>query len=127
MKKPKILIVDDEPAILRALATIFVQEGFETFTAGDGKEGLTLAMSFHPDIILLDIVMPRSDGMEMLRHLRNEGGAWGKNAKVLIYTNLSYNEKREEAISVGVTDFLVKANVGLAAVVTKAKEELGIL
>ncbi len=125
-RKPKMLIVEDEPAILRAMATIFVREGFEVFTAGDGEEGLAMSMDFHPDIIILDIIMPKLDGIDLLRCVREEGGAWGKGVKVLIYTNLSYNEKRKEALTVGVTDFLIKANTNLETLVKKAKEELGI-
>ncbi|HUZ93255.1 MAG TPA: response regulator [Candidatus Paceibacterota bacterium] len=120
----RVLIVEDEPSIMRALATVFVREGFEATTAGDGEEGLAAALRDRPDLIILDIVMPRMDGMEMLTRIRRDGGAWGKSVKAIVYSNLSYNEKHGEAAGVGVKDFLVKADTSLAEVVRIAKETL---
>ena len=122
----KILVVDDEPAIARALEVIFRKEGFDVLVAGDGQEGLATALREHPDAIVLDIVMPKLGGLNMLLGVRTDGGEWGKNVKAIVYTNLSYNEKREQARIVGVADFLVKANVRIGDVVKRVKEELGM-
>ncbi len=126
MGKPKLLIVEDETAILRALSKVFQREGFDVMAAPDGLRGLAEALEKKPDLILLDIMMPGIDGLEMLRRIREEGGEWGKTVKTIVYTNLSYNEKREEARNLGVTDFVIKADVGLAEVMWMVKAELGL-
>ena len=76
----KILIVEDEEDMLRALVDELGHEGFETLEAKNGKEGLSIALKERPDLILLDILMPEMDGMAVMKHLR--GDVWGK--KVLI-------------------------------------------
>src|SRR5438128_722620 len=95
-KTKKVLIVEDEPAILRALVATSKAEGFETISAINGAEGLELGLEHQPDLIILDIVMPVMDGMTMLRRIREDAGDWGKSVKALVYTNLSYNEMRGE-------------------------------
>ncbi len=125
-QKNKILIIEDEPAILRALASVFKRDGFEVVTAEDGDDGLELALRECPSLILFDIVMPRMDGLTMLSRLRQEGGDWGKTVKAIAYTNMGYNESKERARSLGVSDYLIKANVRLAEVVSKAEELLGV-
>ena len=84
----KILIVEDEASLRKALVEKFQREGFETFLAFDGVEGLDQAERIQPDLILLDIIMPKMDGMTMLKKLR-ESGDWGKQVPVIILTNLS--------------------------------------
>src|SRR5207245_792754 len=108
------------------LVTIFAEEQLLIFSAKNGEEGLVSALENHPDIILLDIVMPVMDGMTMLRHIRTNGGAWGKDVKVVVYTNLSYNEMRDQAKHVGVADFLIKANVPLSEITKRVREELAL-
>ena len=76
-KSKKILIVEDEGLLLEILETKFKKECFEVITARDGQAGLELALSQHPDLILLDIIMPKMDGMTMLKHLRAD--SVGKN------------------------------------------------
>ena len=66
----KILIVEDEESLCNVLADTFKDEGFKVETASDGKAGLKQAIEFKPDIILLDVMLPKMDGMEMLRQLR---------------------------------------------------------
>lgn len=125
-RKPKILIVEDEAAILRVLCRVFEGEGFQTLSAEDGQKGLAVGLREEPDLVLFDIVMPRMDGITMLTHMRREGGEWGKRMKAIVYSNLSYNETRDEAKDAGISDFLVKLNVRLEEVVRRVREELGI-
>src|SRR3989338_8177678 len=82
-----ILIVEDEKPLRDALQHTFEAEGFEVMTAGDGRAGLTKALEKKPDLILLDIVMPKMNGTTMLSELRQN--IWGRGAKVIVLTNLS--------------------------------------
>ncbi|HEX4104011.1 MAG TPA: response regulator [Candidatus Paceibacterota bacterium] len=124
MRKPRILIVEDEPAILRLLAKVFSEEGFEVSAAEDGEKGLAAGLFGQPDIVLFDIVMPNMDGITMLTRMRRDGGKWGKGVKAIVYSNLSYNETRDEAREAGVADFLVKVNVRVDEVIRRVREEL---
>ncbi len=122
MKKSlSILIVEDESALLQVLADKFGREGFLTFTASDGQAGLDTALEHKPDVIVLDIVMPSMDGMQMLKKLREN--KWGQNIPVLILTNLSEPEYNEEILSSDPNvSYLIKSNWGLDDVVKKVKE-----
>lgn len=115
--KNKILIVEDDAALLNALRDQFTREGFEVVVAKNGEEGLEVALREHPDLILLDIVMPVMDGMTMFANLRKD--AWGKNAKVTILTNLS-----DVAVAHGSYDYLVKSDWKIEDVVNRVRERL---
>lgn len=120
----KILIVEDEAQTLNAMRDKFSREGFQVLVAHDGEEGLRTAFRNHPDLILLDILMPRMGGEEMLEMLRQQ--EWGKNVPVIIITNLSSTERVGKVIAQGTYDeFLVKSNWTLADLVEKVKERLG--
>lgn len=119
----KILIVEDEPSLIKALEEKLHQAGFETISAKNGEEGLSLAMSDKPDCILLDIIMPRMDGMTMLKELRKND--WGKNALVIMLTNLSDGEYAHSAAESGAYDFLVKTDWKIGDVIDKIKEKIG--
>ncbi len=126
VKKGKILIVEiveDELSLLEVLTDKFSKEGFKVLRAKNGKDGLKVALTEHPDIILLDIIMPVMDGMTMLKKLRED--EWGKDAKVIILTNLSDNEKTAQALADGSNDYLVKSDWKIEDVVKKVEERLG--
>lgn len=118
----KILIVEDEKPIRDALCAELAGKNFEALEAKDGEEGLATALSEHPDLILLDIIMPVMDGMTMLKKLRED--AWGKSVKVLMLTNLSDNEKIAEALEQGSYEYFVKSNWAIGALVEKIKQQL---
>lgn len=107
--QPRILIVEDDPSIIDILQVKFQVEGMQVLMAEDGQVGLKMALEQQPDLILLDILMPKMDGMTMLRQLR-ESGEFGKRVSIVILTNLSDADKIQEAAAHGVYDFLVKAN-----------------
>lgn len=117
-----ILIVEDDLDLLEVLAKKFTMEKFEVSQAPDGKLGLEEALRDHPDLILLDIVMPVMDGMTMLRKLRAD--SWGKDVPVILLTNLSDEGKVAEAMTHGVYDYLVKADWNISDVVKKVKQRL---
>ena len=108
MTKKKILIVDDEAPLSKVLKDKFESTGFEVLTAKNGEEGLMKAVTQKPDLILLDIVMPRLDGMTMLKKLRED--EWGKGVEVILLTNLSDNDKVRQALKNNVYDYLIKSN-----------------
>lgn len=122
----KILIVEDEEAILKALVDKFKKEGFEVLSASDGDEGFNLAVKEKPDVILLDIIMPKKDGMTMMKELRGEE-KWGSEVPIVMLTNLSDPESVSEASKFGVYDFLVKTDWHLNDVVKLIKQKLTLM
>ena len=71
---PKILVIDDEPSILNLVASYLKAEGYEVFTASDGPSGLKSARAFKPELVILDVMLPGMDGIELLSRLRRESG-----------------------------------------------------
>ncbi|MEP7162409.1 MAG: response regulator [Candidatus Moraniibacteriota bacterium] len=118
----KILIVEDDSNLMEILLKLLEREGFETFTAKDGEEGLRMALSERPDLILLDIVMPKKDGITMLTELRLD--AWGKSAPVIFLTNIDATESMEEGLGKGALDYIVKSRWNNEDVIKKIKTRL---
>lgn len=121
-KKKTILVVEDEEPVLTALVDKFSREGFLLSQAKDGEEGLALALKNHPDLILLDILMPKMDGIALLKKLRED--KWGKNVPVFLLTNLSELEKISEAVKIGISGYLVKSDWKLEDIVKKVKAQV---
>ncbi len=124
MGKYKLVIAEDDALLLRSLKDRFTQEGFTVFPAQNGVEAVKFSLENHPDIILLDIIMPIMDGMTALKRIRED--AWGKDVPIMILTNLSDSEKVAEAISRGVYDFLIKIDWKLDDLVKKVLGRLKI-
>jgi DNA-binding response OmpR family regulator len=120
----KILVVDDEQALRGILCRKFELEGFTTYHAGNGNDGLKMALKLHPDMILLDVIMPVCDGITMLQNLRQD--SWGTTAKVILLTNLADEAKVAKCLELGVFDYLVKADWRLDDLLIKVKERLGM-
>lgn len=120
--KQKILIIEDERTLAQVLDDKFVAEGFEVLMADDGVSGLAAAFDKAPDLILLDIIMPKKDGITMLRELRADPR--GKDVPVVILTNLSDAESINSGVANGAYDFLVKSDWSLDDVVRKVRERL---
>jgi len=125
--KKKILIVEDEPSMRKALSEKFTLEGFDVSVAINGIEGLEKSLAEHPNLILLDIVMPKMDGMTMLEKLR-ENDDWGKQVPAIILTNLvSDDEKRMNQVTELLpTYYLEKTDWKIAEIVDKVKSRLEI-
>lgn len=124
-KKILLLIVEDEKILINTLEEKLVSEGFEVLKASDGGEGLKLALSKHPDLILLDLLMPKVDGLTMLKELRKD--SWGKNASVIILTNVESSDKVAETASLGfgnMFEYMLKTNWSLDEMVSRIKEKL---
>lgn len=120
--KHRVLITEDDEPIRRALVDKFTKEGYEALGAEDGEKGLATALAEHPMVILLDLLMPRMDGMTMLKRLREDD--WGKDVPVIILTNSSSGDDVGEALKYGVYDFLVKTDWRLEDVVERVKARI---
>ncbi len=118
----KVLIVEDEAPLRNALRDKLARENFSVLEAKNGEEGLESALRDHPDLILLDIVMPKMDGMTMLEKLRQD--VWGAEVKVIILTNLSEVAKVSQATAQGTYNYLVKSDWKLEDVVERVKKEM---
>jgi len=118
-KNTKILIVEDEEILLTALSEELKQEGFNIIGAHDGVEGVEMAGQEKPDLILLDLVMPRLDGIGALKQMKENPET--KDIPVVILTNLSDYGKVSDALTLGAMDYLVKANYRLEELVNKIK------
>jgi DNA-binding response OmpR family regulator len=118
----KILIIEDEAALRMALEEKFRGEGFEVLTADNGEDGLALALSSSPDLILLDIILPKMDGFGVLNELSKDESA--KKIEVMILTNLSDSGNVGEMVIRGVSDYLVKADWTLEDLLEKVKNKL---
>jgi DNA-binding response OmpR family regulator len=120
--KKKILVVEDEEILSVALSGELKDAGFEVAVARDGIEGVKKAASENPDLILLDLVMPRLDGIGALKQIRENTTT--KEIPVVILSNLSDSGKVSEALSLGAMDFLVKANYRIEELIAKIKTVL---
>jgi DNA-binding response OmpR family regulator len=124
MEKKKILIVEDESTLQKALAEFLTEEGFEVFSALDGEIGVALAKKEKPDVVLLDIILPKKDGYEVLDELK--GSEETKGIPVILLTNLESAEDIDRAFEKGASTYLVKSNYKLEEIVGKIKETLGM-
>lgn len=121
----KVLVVEDDEVLLAALRTVLTSAGLAVFEAKNGAEGLEVAHSERPDLILLDILMPVMDGWEMLEKMRNEDD-WGKCVPVVVLTNLSADEDAQikKIAELGPSYFMVKADWKVDGVVDRVVEIL---
>lgn len=103
----KILLVEDDPLIYRMYQKLFTLEGFETETAENGQEGLEKLVTFKPDVILLDIMMPKMNGLEMLTKLKAEEST--KDIPVAVLTNVSDLGVANEIFAKGADISIVKS------------------
>lgn len=123
-KNATILIVEDEDELRTILAEMLEENGYKTLQARDGKEGVELALSKHPDLILLDLLMPVMGGMEALGHIRKD--SWGNQAPVVILTNLSATDEHlvEDVIEHKPMSYIIKSAEGMRGISEKVGEIL---
>lgn len=105
----KILVVEDDTDLLEIMVARIAQAGYATSKAKNGKEGLEAALTQHPDLILLDIMMPEMTGMEMLKTLRQD--EWGKKAHVFMLTSMNRSEEMSEGMRYNVAKYIVKSDI----------------
>lgn len=119
-----ILIVEDEPTLNKALTEFLAEAGFATLSASDGEEAVKLAKAENPKLILLDIILPKKDGYEVLDELKADEKT--KKIPIILLTNLESAEDIQKAFDKGATTYLVKSNYKLEDVLGKIKEILKI-
>ncbi len=119
---PKILFVEDEPALQKTLGSALQEKGYEILPALNGEDGLRLARTEKPDLILLDLVLPKLSGFEVLETLKKEEAT--RNIPVIVLTQLEAAEDVEKVLSLGATTYLVKANYTLQEVIEKVQGAL---
>jgi len=121
----KILIIEDELPMLKALSDKFSREGFDVLEARNGEEGLKIALQGRPDLIVLDLFMPVMDGKAMMEKLRED--EWGKKVPIIILTNLNPDDKTlNEIMASGPSYYFIKSKWQLEDLTEKVKKELGV-
>ena len=118
----KILFIEDELSLQKTVNEIFIQEGFKMLSALDGEEGLKLIKKEKPDLILLDLILPKKDGFEVLKEIKEDKET--KDIPVIVLTNLEGVGDVEKALSLGAATYLVKASYELEDIVIKVKQAL---
>lgn len=120
----KILLVEDDTALASVYRSRLELEGFEVDEVNNGEEALSRAVAFRPDLILLDAMMPKISGFDVLDILRNTPET--SNMRVIMLTALSQPKDKERAEALGVDDYLVKSQVVIGDVVDRIKHHLGM-
>ena len=123
-RKRKILLVEDDTALASVYRSRLELEGFDVCEANNGEDALSLAVSEHPDLILLDVMMPKISGFDVLDILRNTPET--TNIRVIMLTALSQPKDKERAEQLGVDDYLVKSQVVIGDVVERVRYHLGM-
>ena len=121
-EKKKVLVVDDDENLRLVLVDKLNLSGFDAVGAANGKEGLDKALEWHPDVILLDILMPILNGWEMLAKLRQD--EWGGKAKVVMLTVLEDTASIAQAVEDGSLAYLIKTDESMDDIVEKVKSML---
>lgn len=119
----KILIVEDDKFLRELIGEKLFKEGYETVFAVDGEEGLTKAKSDKPNLILLDLILPKIDGFEVLNKLKEDPAT--EIIPVIILSNLGQREDIEKGLTLGAKDYMIKAHFTPAEIVEKVKTIIG--
>lgn len=119
----KILFIEDEATLQEALGNVLKQTGYKVISALDGEIGLRLAKSEKPNLILLDLIMPKLNGFEVLKRLADDGET--KDIPVIVLTNMEEMKDINKAIELGAKTYLVKTEYNLEEVISKVKKVLG--
>lgn len=121
MTKKKILIIEDEKSLLEAIKSKLLMSGYDVVSAEDGEEGESLITSESPDLVLLDIVLPKKDGFQILEDLKKDGVI----VPIVIISNSGQPVEIERALQLGVKDYLIKANFTPSEVLDKVEKTIG--
>jgi DNA-binding response OmpR family regulator len=115
----RILVIEDDRFLRKAAGAALRRQGYLVLTADDGETGLRLARAEHPDLVLLDLIMPGMQGFEVLKLLKEDGST--ASIPVIILSNLGQDADVKNALEAGAADYLIKANLALDALVGRVK------
>ena len=122
MLQKTILIIEDSIDLADSLEDVLTLNGYRPLKANDGKTGLDLALTEKPDLILLDLRLPDMDGIEIIKHLKND--AWGKNARILIITASDATEESLMDSNIKDEDIIHKSRSSISDIVLRVEKEL---
>ena len=125
IKKKKIVIIEDDSFILKALEIKFKNKDFDILVASDGEAGLEMARREAPDLVLLDLILPKLPGFKVLEELKR--GRKTKDILVMILTNLGQQDEEKKGRELGAIDYFVKANISLNVLVKRVEEVLAMV
>ena len=109
MEPKKVLSIEDDAFLSSLVSGKLIESGFSVITAGTGKDGLAKAKQEHPNLILLDIMLPDMGGFEILEHLKSDPDT--KDIPVIILSNLGGRDEIEKGVALGATSYLIKSNI----------------
>ena len=117
-----ILLIEDEAALQKTIGEVLQKEGYNMLSAMDGEEGIKIAREKKPDLILLDLILPKKDGFGVLSSLKSNSET--KSIPIIVLTNLGEMENIDRAVELGATTYLVKSDYSLKEIVEKIKTAL---
>lgn len=120
----RILLVEDDDALANVYLSRLEAEGFDVRRVNNGEDALAAALSYKPDLVLLDVMMPKVSGFDVLDILRNTPET--ANLKIIMLTALGQDSDKERADNLGVDDYLVKSQVVIADVIERIRHHLGM-
>jgi len=123
-KKIHLLVVEDDEFLVKMYESGLIKEGFQVSTAGDGEIGLKSAEELKPDLILLDLILPKMDGFKCLEKLKENPST--KRIPVIILSNLGQDSDLKRGIEMGAEDYLIKTDYTVKQVGEKVRKTLGI-
>lgn len=119
----KILVVEDDKYLVNAYRVKLTKAGFDVQLALDGEEALKIIPNFLPDLVLLDLILPKKDGFSVLLEMK-KNPLWNK-IPVIITSNLGQKEDRDRGMKLGAIDYIVKSDITLEAIIEKIQRALG--
>ena len=122
MPDKKVLVVDDEPHVVQTLTFVLRKEGYEVFTAGNGEEAISQVHESKPDLMFLDVMMPKKNGYEVCQELKSDSNL--KSIHIIMLSAKGQEADKEKALSLGADEFMTKP-FSPAVVVTRVRELLG--
>ena len=122
MTNKKVLVIEDDPMYRRILVDTLKKEDCTVIEADNGKKGLETALKEHPDLIVVDIMMPVMSGMEMVKELRKD--PWGKDVSMIILINLTSEKTIAEFLADGAYDYLIKTAWTANEIVKRVMQKL---
>jgi DNA-binding response OmpR family regulator len=121
-KRPTVLLVEDEAPAVFAIEKFFTNAGYDVIKSFSAFDGLKTALDNHPDVIILDVIMPSAGGLDILQDLRND--SWGKDARVIVFSNLSGDDYKARARKYNVINYFIKTDTSLKDLVDAVNQIL---